>query len=132
MQYNVAAQFVISPFALGRNCVHKNFDFNKHARKLQKPTRALITIFSIVQNKFLRLHNFPSRPQSRARQQKSSLVSYSIVEKSSPIIQVITSNFKERAKFLRRIKTVVSRKFPRIRKAISEQKISHVTDGCVC
>ena len=132
MQYNVAGQFDISPFALGRICVHKNFDFNIHARKLQKPTRTLITIVSIVQNKFIRLHNFSSRPQSRARQQKSSLVSYSIVEKSSPIIQVITSNFQERAKFLRRIKTIVSRKFSRITKAISEQKISHVTDGCVC
>ena len=128
MQYNVAAQFDISPFALGRNWVHKNFDFNIHARKLQKPTRALITIFSIVQNKFIRLHHFSSRQQSRARQQKSSLVSYSIVEKSSPVIQVITSNFKAGAKFLRGIRTIVSRKFSRITKAISEQKISHVTD----
>ena len=42
------------------------------------------------------------------------------------------SNFKERAKFPSRIKTFVSRKFSRITKAISEQKISHVTDGRVC
>ena len=41
------------------------------------------------------------------------------------------SNFKERAKFPSRIKTIVSRKFSRITKAISEQKISHVTDGRV-
>ena len=42
------------------------------------------------------------------------------------------SNFKERAKFPSRIKTIVSRKFLRISKAISEQKNSHVTDGRVC
>ena len=123
MQYNVAGQFDISPFALGRICVHKTFDFNIHARKLQKPTRTLITIVSIVQNKFIRLHNFSSRPQSRARQQKSSLVSYSIVEKSSPIIQVITSNFQERAKFLRRIKTMFVESFQGSRKQFQSKRL---------
>ena len=38
------------------------------------------------------------------------------------------SNFKERATFPSRIKTIVSLKFSRITKVISEQKISPVTD----
>ena len=38
------------------------------------------------------------------------------------------SNFKERATFRSRIKTIVSLKFSRITKVISEQKISPVTD----
>ena len=36
--------------------------------------------------------------------------------------------FKECTKFPSRIKTIVSQKFSRITKAISEQNISHVTD----
>ena len=46
--------------------------------------------------------------------------------KSSQILQEITSNFKERAKFRTRKKTVVSLKFSKIMNANSEQKISHV------
>ena len=46
--------------------------------------------------------------------------------KSSRILQEITSNFKERAKFRTRKKTVVSLKFSKIMNANSEQKISHV------
>ena len=42
------------------------------------------------------------------------------------------SNFRERAKFPNRIKTIVSQKSSGITKAISEQTISHVTDGRVC
>ena len=53
-------------------------------------------------------------------------------EKRSPILRETTLNFKERAKFPSRIKTIVSRKFSRITNAISEQNISHVTDGRVC
>ena len=36
---------------MGRDCVHKSFDLNIHARKLQKPPRALKTIFSSVEYK---------------------------------------------------------------------------------
>ena len=63
-----------------------------------------------------------------ARQRKSWCVSCSITEKSSWILREITSNFKERAKFRTRKKTIVSLKFSGIMNAISEQKISHVTD----
>ena len=53
-------------------------------------------------------------------------------EKRSPILWEITLNFKESAKFPSRIKTIVSQKFSRVMNAISEQNISHVTDGRVC
>ena len=53
-------------------------------------------------------------------------------KKTSPILQEINSNFKERAIFPSRIKTIVSGKFSRIANAISEPKIGHVTDRRVC
>ena len=47
--------------------------------------------------------------------------------KNSQILREITSDFKECTKFNAR-KTIVSLKFSRITNAISEQKISPVTD----
>ena len=53
-------------------------------------------------------------------------------KKTSPVLRETNSNFKERAIFPSRVKTIVSRKFSRIANAISEPKIGHVTDRCVC
>ena len=44
----------------------------------------------------------------------------------------INSNFKELALFPSKIKSIVSRKFSRIVNTVSEPKIGHVTDRCVC
>ena len=52
--------------------------------------------------------------------------------KTSPILRQINSNFKELAIFPSRIKSIVSRKFSRIVNTVSEPKIGHVTDRCVC
>ena len=53
-------------------------------------------------------------------------------ERLSQRSQKSDSNFKEHAKSPSRIKTIVYQKFPRIKNAISVQKISLVTDGHVC
>ena len=65
-------------------------------------------------------------------QRKSSCVSSSIANKTSPILRQINSNFKELAIFPSRIKSIVSRKFSRIVNTVSEPKIGHVTDRQVC
>ena len=52
--YAIAPQFIFCPsLFMGWDCVPNSFDLNIHARKLQKPSSALKTSFSIVQYNLL-------------------------------------------------------------------------------
>ena len=125
-----------------RDCGNKSFDLNIHV-KFQKTSETSKSFQNNILSRAIQsafeiniARNFSSRLlQSRARRQKSSRVSCSMAEETSPVLRKIiskTSNFKEaeRAKFPSRIRTIVSRKFSRITKAVSET--SHVTDRRVC
>ena len=66
---------------------------------------------------------------------ESSSISCSIAEERRETYERLSQRpqtLKNALNFLVELKPFVSRKFSRITKAISEQEISHVTDGRVC
>ena len=132
--FGIASQFDISPFAFCETWLWTwRFDLNIHI-KLQKTELWKQYIDSCNAIRFWNIAQFVITVVAviSLAMKQFMCIKFHREKDTSPILQEINSNFKECAIFPSRIKTIVSRKFSRIRNAISEPKIGHVTDRCAC